>query len=72
MAKKELGRLSWITVTLAAFFMATVAISGMGMGFISALEHNSWATFVVMMTIPVSLFMYANMSWIRKSKVLET
>jgi carbon starvation protein len=72
MAKKELGRLSWITVTLAAFFMATVAISGMSMGFISALEHNPWATFVVMMTIPVSLFMYANMSWIRKSKVLET
>jgi len=69
-ARKELGRLGWATVTLAAFFMATVAISGMGMGLISALEHNSWATFTVMMTIPISLFMYAYERRVRR-KALE-
>jgi carbon starvation protein len=69
-ARKELGRLGWATVTLAAFFMATVAISGMSMGLISALEHNSWATFTVMMTIPISLFMYAYERRVRR-KALE-
>lgn len=71
-ARKELGRLGWITVTLATFFMAIVAISGMGVGLISALEHNPWATFTVAMTIPVSLFVYVYTKWIRRGRILET
>ncbi|MEM2848945.1 MAG: carbon starvation CstA family protein, partial [Candidatus Bathyarchaeia archaeon] len=70
-ARKELGRLSWITITLATFFMAIVAISGMGMGLINALEHNPWATFTVMTTIPISIFIYVYTRWIRKGKTFE-
>lgn len=68
-ARKELGRLSWITITLATFFMAIVAISGMGL--INALEHNPWATFTVMTTIPISIFIYVYTRWIRKGKTFE-
>ncbi|MEM1570118.1 MAG: carbon starvation protein A [Candidatus Bathyarchaeia archaeon] len=70
-ARKELGRLSWITITLATFFMAIVAISGMGMGLINALEHNPWATFTVMMTIPISIFIYVYTRWIRRMRTFE-
>lgn len=70
-ARKELGRLSWITITLAVFFMAIVAISGMGMGLINALEHNPWATFTVMMTIPISIFIYVYTRWIRRGRIFE-
>ncbi|MBS7611078.1 carbon starvation protein A [Candidatus Bathyarchaeota archaeon] len=70
-ARKELGRLSWVTITLATFFMAIVAISGMGMGLINALEHNPWATFTVMMTIPISIFIHVYTRWIGRMKTLE-
>lgn len=70
-ARKELGRLGWTTITLATFFMAIVAISGMGMGLINALEHNPWATFTVMMTIPISIFIYVYTRWVRKGETFE-
>lgn len=56
---------------MAAFFMSIVAVSGMGMGLINALKHNPWATFTVIMTIPISLFMHAYQRWVRKNRTLE-
>ncbi|MEM3693205.1 MAG: carbon starvation protein A [Candidatus Bathyarchaeia archaeon] len=70
-ALKEIGPLSRITVTLATFFMVIVAIAGMGIGLINALEHNPWATFVTIMTIPISLFIYAYSKCLRRTNILE-
>lgn len=57
-AKSEVGRVSWIVVTVVVYFMVVVAIAGMGLGLISALEHNPLSTFVVLCTIPIAVFMY--------------
>jgi len=70
-AKMEVGRISLIAVTLATFFMVIVAIAGMGIGLVSALRHNAWATFSVATTIPISLFIYAYAHWIRRGRSSE-
>lgn len=70
-AKMEVGKISWIAVTLATYFMVIVAIAGMGTGLIAALMHNVWATFSVATTIPISLFIYAYARWIRKGRFVE-
>ncbi|MBO3803309.1 MAG: carbon starvation protein A, partial [Candidatus Brockarchaeota archaeon] len=48
-----------------------VAIAGMGMGLISALKNNHWATFSVATTVPISLFIFAYSRWIRKGRSFE-
>ncbi len=70
-AKREVGFLCWIAVICAAFFMIIMAIAGMGVGLISALKNNPWATFTVMATVPIALFIYAYENWIRKGKFQE-
>lgn len=70
-AKREVGLLCWIAVTLATFFMVIVAIAGMGIGLISALTHNPWATFTVATSIPIALFIYAYGRWIRRGRLQE-
>jgi len=57
-AKSEVGRISWVIVSIAVYFMVVVAIAGMGMGLLSALEHNPQSTFVVLCTIPIALILY--------------
>lgn len=57
-AKQKVGKVSWLTITIAVYFMVVVAIAGMGVGLLSALVHNPLATFTVFVTIPIALLMY--------------
>lgn len=58
-ARSEVGRVSWVATMIAVYFMVIVAIAGMGMGLISALERNPQSTFVVLCTIPIAILLYA-------------
>src|SRR6187401_885480 len=52
-ARAELGPWAGRVVGLAILFIIVIALAGLGVAVVNALEHSAWATFTLATTIPV-------------------
>ncbi|MBX3325914.1 MAG: carbon starvation CstA family protein [Nitrospira sp.] len=65
MAYDVVGPVTGMAAMFAVLFVVIIAMAGLGLAVVNALEHNSWGTFTLAMTIPIALLM----AWLgRKSR----
>lgn len=70
-AKKELGKVSGVLVSLAILFISIIVMAGMGIAVVNALKGSPWGTFTVAMTIPIAIFIGCYLRWIRPNHIGE-
>ena len=51
------GPVTGIAAAVAVLFVVTIAMAGLGLPVVNALDHNPWGTFTLAMTIPIALCM---------------
>src|SRR6266571_3917686 len=56
-ARAEVNPLAGFTAMLAILFIVVIALAGLGLAVVNALERSSWGTFTIAVTIPLALFM---------------
>ncbi|MBI4854615.1 MAG: carbon starvation protein A [Acidobacteria bacterium] len=70
-ARTEISPLSGIVCAIAILFIIIIALAGLGLVVVNALNESSWGTFTIAMTIPIALFMGLYMYRFRKGKITE-
>jgi carbon starvation protein len=71
-AKREVGSFAGAAASVAILFVIIVALAGLGLAVVNALNHSPWGTFTIACTIPIALFMGLYLYRIRPGKVAET
>lgn len=56
-ALKEMGPLAGKIVAFAILFIVVIALAGLGLAVVNALENSPWGTFTLASTVPVALLM---------------
>jgi carbon starvation protein len=56
-ARNEINPVAGFTAMVAILFIVVIALAGLGLAVVNALEHSSWGTFTIAVTIPLALFM---------------
>jgi carbon starvation protein len=56
-ARAEINPFAGFTAMLAILFIVIIALAGLGLAVVNALEHSPWGTFTIAVTIPLALFM---------------
>jgi len=56
-ARAEINPAAGITAMVAILFIVVIALAGLGLAVVNALEHSPWGTFTIAVTIPLALFM---------------
>src|SRR6185295_11245291 len=56
-ARTEINPAAGITAMVAILFIVVIALAGLGLAVVNALEHSPWGTFTIAVTIPLALFM---------------
>ena len=56
-ARMEVNSLAGFTAMVAILFIVVIALAGLGLAVVNALERSSWGTFTIAVTIPLALFM---------------
>src|SRR3954462_5605199 len=55
-ARPEIGPVAGTTAAIAILFIVVIALAGLGLAVVNALEHSAWGTFTIGMSIPLALF----------------
>jgi len=71
-ARAEVGPVAGVAASIAILFIIIVALAGLGLAVVNALNHSPWGTFTIGCTIPIALFMGVYLYKIRYGKVTET
>jgi len=70
-ARSEIGPVAGTTAGIAIIFVVVVALAGLGLAVVNALQESAWALFTIGLTIPIALFMgFYTHTW-RKGKTKE-
>ena len=70
-ARSEIGPVAGTTAGIAIIFVVVVALAGLGLAVVNALQESAWALFTIGLTIPIALFMgFYTHTW-RKGKTQE-
>src|SRR5215831_9111257 len=56
-ARSEIGPVAGTTAAIAILFIIIIAVAGLGLAVVNALERSAWGTFTIAATIPLALFM---------------
>src|SRR5881296_644619 len=56
-ARTEVNSLAGFTAMLAILFIVVIALAGLGLAVVNALERSAWGNFTIAVTIPLALFM---------------
>jgi carbon starvation protein len=56
-ARAEINPTAGVTAMIAILFIVVIALAGLGLAVVNALEHSPWGTFTIAVTIPLALFM---------------
>jgi carbon starvation protein len=56
-ARTEINPFAGITAMVAILFIVIIALAGLGLAVVNALEHSPWGAFTIAVTIPLALFM---------------
>ena len=70
-ARSEIGPVAGTTAALAILFIVVIALAGLGLAVVNALEHSAWGTFTIGMSIPLALFVGWYMYRLRPGRVAE-
>ncbi|HKQ98980.1 MAG TPA: carbon starvation protein A [Candidatus Polarisedimenticolia bacterium] len=56
-ARREINPFAGMTAMIAILFIVVIALAGLGLAVVNALQHSAWGTFTIAATIPIGLFM---------------
>ena len=70
-ARAEIGPVAGLTAAVAILFIVIIALAGLGLAVVNALEHSAWGTFTIGMSIPLALFVGWYMYRLRPGKITE-
>src|SRR3954469_11474981 len=70
-ARSEIGPVAGTTAAIAILFIVVIALAGLGLAVVNALEDSAWGTFTIAMSIPLALFVGWYMYRLRPGHVAE-
>jgi len=70
-ARTEIGPVAGTTAAVAILFIVIIALAGLGLSVVNALEHSPWGTFTIGMSIPLAIFIGVYMHRIRPGRTGE-
>jgi carbon starvation protein len=70
-AREEIGPVAGITAAVAILFIIVIALAGLGLAVVNALQESAWGTFTIGTSIPLALFMGLYMYRFRKGRIAE-
>src|SRR5688572_6273766 len=70
-ARAEIGPVAGLTAAVAILFIVIIALAGLGLAVVNALEHSAWGTFTIGMSIPLALFVGWYMYRLRPGRITE-
>ena len=70
-ARSEIGPVAGTTAAIAVLFIIIIALAGLGLAVVNALEHSAWGTFTIGMSIPLALGVGWYMYRLRPGHVAE-
>ena len=70
-ARAEIGPVAGTTAAVAILFIVIIALAGLGLSVVNALEHSPWGTFTIGMSIPLAIFIGVYMHRIRPGRTGE-
>jgi len=70
-ARSEIGPVAGTTAALAILFIVIIALAGLGLAVVNALERSAWGTFTIGMSIPLALGVGWYMYRLRPGHVAE-
>jgi carbon starvation protein len=56
-ARNEINPVAGFTAMVAILFIVVIALAGLGLAVVNALQHSPWGAFTIAVTIPLALFM---------------
>jgi carbon starvation protein len=70
-ARSEIGPVAGTTAAIAILFVVVVALAGLGLAVVNALQESAWGVFTIGLTIPIALFMGFYTHYWRPGKTQE-
>ena len=70
-ARQEVGPVAGGTAAVAILFIIVIALAGLGLAVVNALQESAWGTFTIGVSIPLALFMGLYMYRFRKGRIAE-
>ncbi len=70
-ARAEIGPVAGTTAAVAILFIIVIALAGLGLAVVNALQESAWGTFTIGASIPLALFMGLYMYRFRKGRIAE-
>ena len=70
-ARSEIGPVAGIMAAIAILFIIVIALAGLGLAVVNALQESAWGTFTIGVSIPLALFMGLYMYRFRKGRIAE-
>jgi carbon starvation protein len=70
-ARSEIGPVAGGTAAVAILFIIVIALAGLGLAVVNALQESAWGTFTIGISIPLALFMGLYMYRFRKGRIAE-
>jgi len=70
-AQEEMGPWAGRITGLAILFIVVIALAGLGLAVVNALQESAWGTFTLSVTIPVAFVMGLYMYRLRKGRIIE-
>src|SRR3954470_21740251 len=70
-ARTEIGPVAGTTAAIAILFIVIIALAGLGLAVVNALQHSAWGTFTIGTSIPLALFVGFYMYRLRPGHVAE-
>lgn len=71
LARTEIGPVAGATAAVAILFIIVIALAGLGLAVVNALQESAWGTFTIGASIPLALFVGLYMYRLRPGKVAE-
>ena len=70
-AREEVGPVAGATAAVAILFIIVIALAGLGLAVVNALQESAWGTFTIGLSIPLALFMGLYMYRFRPGHIAE-
>ncbi|HXH08038.1 MAG TPA: carbon starvation protein A [Vicinamibacterales bacterium] len=70
-ARAEIGPVAGLTAAIAILFIVIVALAGLGVAVVNALEESAWGVFAIGCSIPLALLVGVYMHRLRPGRVAE-
>ncbi len=70
-AREEIGPVAGVTAAIAILFIIIIALAGLGLAVVNALEESAWGTFTIATSIPLAIAMGLYMYRLRKGHITE-